>query len=125
MTIWREASANPPQNRALVPPVAVSDLPQTHTTLAKVLRQAGYFNAHVGKWHLGDAANYPEAHGFDVNIGGSLWGAPQTYFDPYTGDKRYGGEFRYMPGLAFGRKGEYLPDRLTREAMGVLHQAAV
>ncbi len=123
MTIWREASANPPQNRALVPPVAVSDLPQTHTTLAKVLRQAGYFNAHLGKWHLGDAANYPEAHGFDVNIGGSLWGAPQTYFDPYTGDKRYGGEFRYMPGLAFGRKGEYLPDRLTREAMGVLDRA--
>jgi arylsulfatase A len=120
LTIWREASRNPPRNRELVPPVVASDLPQADTNLAKVLREAGYFNAHVGKWHLGDAANYPEAHGFDLNIGGSLWGAPQSYFDPYTGNKHYGGEFRYVPGLPFGQKGEYLPDRLTREAAGVL-----
>ncbi len=74
MTIWREAAEDPPRNRRLVPPVAVANLPLRETTIAKRLRAAGYLTALVGKWHLGDAEHYPEAHGFDVNIGGTGWG---------------------------------------------------
>ena len=40
------------------------------------------FTALVGKWHLGDWQHYPETHGFDVNIGGTGWGAPETFFGP-------------------------------------------
>jgi len=85
-----------------------------------VLHEAGYFTAHVGKWHLGEAPYYPETQGFDVNIGGTLWGAPTTFFYPYAGSGTFGNEFRYVPHLEFGRPGEYLTDRLTDEALRVL-----
>ena len=89
-----------------------------------ISRSAGYLTALVGKWHLGDAAHYPETHGFDVNIGGTHWGAPQTFFWPYRGTGRFGAEFRYVPHLEFGKPGEYLTDRLTDEAMNVIDRAA-
>lgn len=123
MTIWYESSANPPQGRKLVPPITQGNLPHAQVTIAEVLKQAGYFTAHVGKWHLGDAAHYPQTHGFDVNIGGTFWGAPYTFFYPYSGSgTRWGGEFRYVPHLEFGDEGEYLTDRLTDEAMRVMDE---
>jgi arylsulfatase A len=123
MTIWREASQTPPHDRKLVPPDAVANLPHQETTLAEVFRSAGYLTALVGKWHLGDAPYYPETQGFDVNIGGTLWGAPETYFFPYRGEGRFGKEFRYVPHLEGGRAGEYLTDRLTDEALRVIDRA--
>jgi arylsulfatase A len=123
MTIWYEASANPPQNRKLIPPVTQGNLSHEQVTIAEVLKDAGYFTAHVGKWHLGDARHYPQTQGFDVNIGGTLWGAPATYFYPYSGSQRYGGEYRYVPHLEFGSEGEYLTDRLTDEALRVMDKA--
>jgi len=122
LTTWYEASANPPQGRKLVPPVTQGNLPHEQVTIAEVLKEAGYFTAHVGKWHLGDAGHYPETQGFDVNIGGTFWGAPATYFYPYRGAQHYGGEFRYVPHLEFGSEGEYLTDRLTSEAIGILNK---
>ena len=74
MTIWRE-SATRRGSRKLLQPVALDALPLEHDSLAEILRDAGYYTAHIGKWHLGDAEAYPQAHGFDINIGGTLWGA--------------------------------------------------
>ena len=124
MTIWYESSANPPRGRKLVPPITQGNMPHEQVTIAEVLKQAGYFTAHVGKWHLGDAAHYPQTQGFDVNIGGTFWGAPYTFFYPYSGSgTRWGGEFRYVPHLEFGSEGEYLTDRLTDEALRVMEEA--
>jgi arylsulfatase A len=92
-------------------------------TLAKHLRAAGYLTALVGKWHLGDANRAPETHGFDVYIGGTHWGASYTYYWPFRGSSRSGGEFRYVPHLEFGQPGEYLTDRLTDEALRVLDRS--
>ena len=123
MTIWYESSANPPRGRRLIPPITQGNMPHEQVTIAEVLKEAGYFTAHVGKWHLGDAAHYPQTQGFDVNIGGTFWGAPTTFFYPYSGSSRWGGEFRYVPHLEFGSEGEYLTDRLTDEAIRVLDRA--
>jgi arylsulfatase A-like enzyme len=71
MTTWREAAEHPSRNRELLPPVTVANLPHSEVTLARVLQRAGYLTALVGKWHLGDAAHYPETHGFDINIVGN------------------------------------------------------
>jgi arylsulfatase A-like enzyme len=120
MTIWSEGSQGGPKNRKLIQADSLHDLPHTETTLARHLHDAGYLTALVGKWHLGDAAHYPEAHGFDVNIGGTQWGAPNTFFWPYSGSGRFGPEFRYVPHLEFGKPGEYLTDRLTDEALRVI-----
>jgi arylsulfatase A-like enzyme len=125
MTIWREGSLTPPDpKRRLLTAPSIHDLPPSEITLAEALRDRGYLTALIGKWHLGDAAHSPEANGFDIAIGGNHWGAPQTFFHPYTGTKHYGGEFRYVPGLPFGRPGEYLTDRLTDEALRVIDHAA-
>jgi len=121
MTIWREAAADQPTDRPLLPPVVEANLPHSERTLGEVLHDAGYVTAHVGKWHLGSVGHFPETQGFDVNIAGNHWGAPATHFFPYRG--RFFGEGRYVPGLAFGKPGEYLADRLTDESLSIMRKA--
>ena len=122
MTVWYEASQFPPRDRKLIPPKTVGNLSHANTTLAEVFQAAGYFTAHIGKWHLGDAAHYPETHGFDVNIGGTFWGAPPTFFYPYRGRWSSGTEFRYVPDLPWGTDGKYLTDHLTDEAIATIRR---
>lgn len=122
MTIWRE-SATRRGNRKLFQPVALDALPLEHDTLAETLRNAGYDTAHVGKWHLGGAEAYPQAHGFDINIGGTLWGAPEAFFYPYSSEyRRYFDGWRYVPDLEPGREGDYLTDRLTDKAIEIIER---
>ena len=119
MTVWREAAKQPPLTRNLIPPTTLDSLPHAEVTLAEALREVGYTTAHVGKWHLGTAEYYPQTQGFDYNVGGTLWGAPQSFFYPYSGTEPFNG-FRYVPHLGAGREGEYLTDRLTTEAIRIL-----
>lgn len=118
MTIWREA-ARERGNRRLLEPLTLDSLPISETTLAEELGKTGYYNVHIGKWHLGRAEGYPQPHGFDVNIGGTLWGAPQSFFYPYRGD-RYFNFWRYVPDLEPGAPGDYLTDRLTDKALDTM-----
>lgn len=128
MTIWHEGALERlegPGDKPLASPFTEPNLALEHTTIAEVLHGAGYQTAHVGKWHLGDAGHYPETQGFDVNIGASFWGAPRSYWYPYKGERvRSTGEreHRYVPGLPFGKEGEYLTDRLTDEALGLMER---
>jgi len=128
MTIWHEAAVerlHSKGDKPLAPPITETSLALEHVTLAEILRNEGYQTAHVGKWHLGDAEHYPETQGFDVNIGGTLWGAPFTYWYPYHGERTTGEgvrEHRYVPALPFGHEGEYLTDRLTDEALELLER---
>lgn len=126
-TIWREGSLERTKRAAesrwpLLPPATITDLPHGEITIAEQLKAAGYLTFHVGKWHLGDASHYPETHGFDVNIGGTQWGAPESYFWPFGGTNRFR-EYRYVPGLGIGKPGDYLTDRLTDEALRLIDSA--
>jgi arylsulfatase A-like enzyme len=123
MTTWFESSSMPPKDRKLVPPVTVGNLPHAEVTLAEAFKERNYLTALIGKWHLGEPGHYPETQGFDVNIGGTHWGAPQSFFYPYRGSRHFGGEIRYVPHLEFGKPGEYLTDRLTDEALHVIDKA--
>lgn len=126
MTIWHEAAVerlHSKGDKPLAPPITEPSLGLEYKSLAEVLHDAGYQTAHVGKWHLGDAEHYPETQGFDANAGGTLWGAPFTYWYPYHGERTTGSgaiEHRYVPSLPFGKEGEYLTDRLTEEALDLL-----
>lgn len=53
-------------------PHSTAGLPQSETTIAKVLKGAGYRTAMLGKWHLGSTReSWPTSHGFD-----RFWGVP-------------------------------------------------
>ena len=128
MTTWREQSFGRDSEiarvpRTLLPPRTVFDLPHAEITTAEVLKTLEYRTLHVGKWHLGDANFNPETQGFDVNLGGTHWGAPTTYFHPFRGPTGSSREFRYVPGLGVGQPGEYLTDRLTDEALRLIDES--
>lgn len=125
ITIWAEGSLAGPKNRQLLQGDSKHDLPHAEVTLAEQLHDAGYATAVIGKWHLGDADHAPETQGFDVSVGGTRWGAPQTFFWPYRGAGRFGGgnEFRYVPGLPLGKPGDYLTDKLTDAALAFIDSA--
>jgi uncharacterized sulfatase len=49
-----------------LPPFQTQGLPGSEVTIAEVLRQAGYYTAHIGKWHTGLGPEFgPNAQGFD------------------------------------------------------------
>jgi arylsulfatase A-like enzyme len=87
-------------------PAWTMHLPHETHSLAEAFKADGYATASVGKWHLGTADSYPEKHGFDLNVGGTNLGSPPGYFAPEK-----------IPTLPPGKAGEFLPDRLTKEAV--------
>ncbi|MEO1998844.1 MAG: sulfatase-like hydrolase/transferase, partial [Planctomycetaceae bacterium] len=51
-------------------PNAETGIHPDETTVAEVLKSSGYATLHLGKWHLGDAAEFlPTRHGFDEYFG--------------------------------------------------------
>ncbi len=94
-------------------PAPLNDrMPREEVTLAESLKEGGYKTAFLGKWHLGPSEEFwPKAQGFDVNVAGYSAGAPFKcgYFSPY-----------YIPTITDGPVGEHLPDRLSRDACGII-----
>jgi arylsulfatase A-like enzyme len=79
----------------------------SEVTIAEALKTAGYACGHVGKWHLGDTPFLPEKQGFDLNVAGTRAGMPRSFFYP-----------RWKENVPLeGKEGDYLPDRLTEEAL--------
>jgi arylsulfatase A len=96
-----------------------------HVTIAEELKRLKYKTAHVGKWHLTPRDGvehpglWPEAQGFDKNIGGFSAGAPGSYHWPYgRGKDKEGGKVINLPGK--GKPGDYLTDTLTDEAVKII-----
>ena len=101
---------------------AQPNLPREEVTLAELFKLQDYFTAHIGKWHLGRAAFYPETQGYDVNIGGTYWGAPATFFYPYRGPwSKNDPELRYVP-VGPGQPNDYLTDKLTNHALQIIEE---
>lgn len=95
------------KNRKLIPTPNKVTLAGDFVTLAEALKKNGYSSASMGKWHLGED---PKTQGFDINVGGSHAGHPNSYFSPYKNKE-----------LKDGEDGEYLTDRLTSEAINFIH----
>jgi arylsulfatase A-like enzyme len=88
-------------------------MPLEEVTLAEALKEGGYQTAFVGKWHLGpNEAYWPEAQGFDINIGGHNAGSPPGgYFGPFRN-----------PRLENGPAGEFLTSRLADESVRIIER---
>jgi len=117
-----------PANQPLRMPVSRNFLDQSHYTLPKALRDAGYRTGHFGKWHLGlTEPHWPENNGFDV-----AWhsqpspGPPGFYFSPYgvvpsgTTVAKARAQRTYFGTITDGPDGEYITDRLTDEAVSFI-----
>lgn len=104
--------ATGPAYEPMLLPITRRHLPFETVTLAEALRAGGYGTGFVGKWHLGlEQAVGPLAQGFDIVVAGSGDAATKSFFSPYG-----------LGNLSDGPSGEYLTDRLTREAIAVLDQ---
>jgi len=105
----------------------LSNLPLKEVTIAETLREAGYQTAFMGKWHRGTKTYYyPRHQGFDINIAGRDYGAPGSYFYPFTGKWKIpttGQTLKKETPIA-GRKGDYLVDRLAEEAERFIRSTA-
>ena len=102
-----EVGENYGERFKMYPAPYVDQLPSDETTIAEVLKEAGYSTFFAGKWHLGNEGSFPENHGFDINKGGIERGGPyggDKYFSPYGNPK-----------LEDGPDGELLPIRLGNE----------
>ncbi|MEO1616089.1 MAG: sulfatase [Planctomycetota bacterium] len=84
-------------------------MPLEEVTVAELLKEKGYATFFAGKWHLGpDETFYPQAQGFDINVGGYHRGGP------YSG-KRYFAPFENPQMEKESPAGEHLPARLARD----------
>ncbi len=59
---------------------------------------------------------WPDRHGFELNIGGNQYGAPGSYFAPFSGTKRP------MWNMPPSNNGDYLDDRLIDVALQTMEQ---
>ncbi len=102
--------------KMLCPPNALW-LESKETTIAELLRPAGYKSCYIGKWHLGTDSWYPTEQGYDENYGGCDYGQPPNYFDPFSQPKGRHEMLRAgIPGLPGRKPGQYLSDREAEEA---------
>jgi arylsulfatase A-like enzyme len=90
--------------RKLIPVPNEDVLAPRFVTIAEILRDAGYRTFIGGKWNLGDGAAGPEQQGFELNVGGTAAGKPDTYFAPWKNPK-------VGPARAGTHLGDYITDR--------------
>lgn len=117
---------------AATPPFERQGLPGSEVTIAEVLKQAGYYTAHIGKWHTGLGPEFgPNAQGFDdaLVMASGLY-LPEDHpnvvnarlpFDPI--DKFLWARMEYAASFNGDRwfePGGYLTDWWTDEAIRVI-----
>ncbi len=120
-------AGHPFHNTKLKIPGWTKQLNLEHVTIAEELKRLDYKTAHIGKWHLTPRDGvehpdlWPEAQGFDKNIGGFSAGAPGSYHWPY-GRGKNGQQGKVINLPSKGRPGDYLTDTLTDEAVKIIDE---
>lgn len=87
---------------------SINWLPLDEITYAERLKEFGYYNMFIGKWHLGHEPYHPIHEGFDEQYGTSNFGHPKSYYQPF---------FKNLNPLKDIADDEYLTDVLTDKAV--------
>jgi arylsulfatase A-like enzyme len=92
-------------------------LPVEETSIARMLKDAGYATAISGKWHLGyERKFFPLRHGFDSWFGPVGGAVDYFHHNEYTGEPAL-----YKNDKLINREG-YLTDLITDEAVSFIQQ---
>ena len=89
-------------------------MPSSQTTIAEMMKSAGYATAHIGKWHLGYTPDtMPNGQGFDTSfghMGGCIdnW----SHFFYWNGPNRHD---LWRNGEEIWEDGQFFPDLMVRE----------
>jgi len=89
-------------------------LEPSEETIAEALKAGGYISASIGKWHLGEQSGpqyRPQNQGFSRVVLSQHHG-DMKYFYPFVDREKWP-----YAGPLPGKPGDYLPDRLTDEAV--------
>ena len=125
-----------PESAENMKPMVELGMPNSEITIAELLKEQGYYSAHIGKWHLGSVGDMvPLKQGFDdsLYLKGSLYlpdDHPQAVNAKVSGDRidrmvwamgRYSVNFNGLgePNEQFAPQG-YLTDYYTDEAVKVI-----
>ena len=95
------------RDRKLIPTQNCTILPDEKTTIAEVLKDAGYRTCHAGKWHLGED---PRDQGFEISIGGGRNGHPSSYYPPYGNVPLEAPNGEYLTDLVMDRAIEFVKE---------------
>ena len=96
-------------------------LPPDRTTIAELLKAAGYATGIVGKWGLGEPDTYgiPNRHGFDYWFGYLNQGRAHNYYPEYL----WLNEEQYpLEGNTNGRKEQYSHDLFTEHTLNFIRE---
>jgi len=125
-----------PESAENMKPMVELGMPNSEITIAELLKEQGYYSAHIGKWHLGSVGDMvPLKQGFDdsLYLKGSLYlpdDHPQVVNAKVSGDRidrmvwamgRYSVNFNGLgePNEQFAPQG-YLTNYYTDEAVKVI-----
>lgn len=117
---------------AEMPDMSALGMPNEEITIAEVLKDAGYYTAHIGKWHLGSTNGMrPQDQGFDdsLNMAGILY-LPEDHANVVNAKRENDGidrmvwsTARYIAQFNSGERFQpdgYLTDYYTEEAVKVI-----